>query len=247
MAFCNEGETCEYAMWTAEKRFDFLLTQRALDELDAAFANSGKSGRVLRGLKDSRLMEDDIYLRRLREIPNLRVVVVLRDPIDALVSHYNDMECWRLMSMEEMARFGLTDCLEGFDGRGWGIWSQRIRSAMEMFTTSSIFVTHLDMLSAPRREDSEQSWNKLFKFLGVEEATRLDGGSEPWHGIQVRNKRKEEAFFDLCADENRATLELLKARYADEYERLEGILLEYHSTVPESLRTRRTRCDVATS
>merc|ERR1712232_231583 len=87
------------------------------------------SARPLRGIKDSRVLEDRQSFTHMASIPNIRVIIVIRDPIDAFESRYNANECWRLMQVDEMLNLGVADCL---DGRGWNAWSQQLDQLFEV-------------------------------------------------------------------------------------------------------------------
>lgn len=247
MAGCSDAEVCEAMLWSIQHQHDSLLTSSAVASVDSLFSSRSRRSTdiaspsqslpsvLLRGVKDSRVLEDDRAIAQLAQIQGIRAVVVLRDPIDALESHYNAAECWRIQSIGEMAQRGVSDCL---GGSGWGRWSDRIKRLQAAIGREFVFLVHLDVLAAPGPQQLS-AYNGLLRFLGV---PRIDE-FKPGHTFARSNERKMPRARDLCSAEHQETLEQLKILHAEEYPRLSQLLHEVGATVPYSLAARRTRCD----
>ena len=97
--------------------------------------------------------------------PRTKVIVVVRDPVEALLSHYNHMECGEMTTFGEMIASNATDCVPG---RGWGSWREKIEF-LETRTANEQLVVHLAEL------ETEEGLQRVLRFLLFGEKT---GGSE---------------------------------------------------------------------
>ncbi|CAD7952702.1 unnamed protein product [Amoebophrya sp. A25] len=138
MAECDREEHCETMFWSHELSNYYAIPQTSLEYLLSGFTRDRKT--TLRGAKDPRVIESEVTLRRLPQ--HAKIVILVSDPVDALLSHYNHMRCSELVDtdFDKMIAYNLTDCVPG---RGWGSWRERIERATLIKGEENTLVIHM--------------------------------------------------------------------------------------------------------
>eukprot|EP00929_Paragymnodinium_shiwhaense_P071304 TRINITY_DN36266_c0_g1_i3.p2 TRINITY_DN36266_c0_g1~~TRINITY_DN36266_c0_g1_i3.p2 ORF type:complete len:317 (+),score=56.73 TRINITY_DN36266_c0_g1_i3:982-1932(+) len=213
MARCSDMQVCEHMLWSNERQLDHMLTASVLEGMKHDFGQPGKNPLGLRGIKDSRILTEptERAMQRMASIPGLKVVVMVRDPVDALESDYNAAQCWRVEAVESIARSGRSDCLQS---TAFGSWAERLEALLEFLPRERLSIAHLDAFSDTA--NGLHAYNSLLQFLGLPE----DRLFKPGQQLLEANSRHGERVVDFCAARLATSLQLLKAKAAVEYERL---------------------------
>ena len=95
MAGCGYETHCESFFWSYENAPYLALPGIAVTQLKTEFALAEAKARargdfLLKGAKDPRIIESDLQISRIRT--GTRLVVLVQDPLDALLAHYNEMK-----------------------------------------------------------------------------------------------------------------------------------------------------------
>lgn len=226
-----------------------LPLQDDIDRFNRVSFDKPGPGRRFRFIQEHPLgIYHDAVLEALSEVPGLRVVVTVRDPVEQFVSF------WRMLRRRD-ARHApsslrlAVDLAKAFrqglladhqvEEQGLarevaahaGLFSQRLQKLHELFA-GRLLVVHMDALSSRL---AVHYYNEvLLPFLGI--------GQRLWHDPGAQNLANESLphghwlrHFDICAPAHAATLLALRELLQEEYDALYAM--------PDLRRYRRGACE----
>jgi len=146
---------------------------------------SGATGEIAIGEASPSYLWDRQSPRLIRErLPDAKIIIVLRDPVDRAYSHYlADVRLgWQGMPFLEALQADADQAQ-----KGWGIshlyvelgeYSEQVARYLETFSQDAVTV----LLSDDLRRDTHRCVSEVLQFLGVPEAGSL-AGALPVHNV----------------------------------------------------------------
>lgn len=243
VARAEECATCEFRFWSLQHLHDFFVSTVAVADLRGRFDGQKVRAGAKRGIKDSVAIRFAGMLPRVGQIPGLRLVVAVRDPVDSFESRYNWYQCGGRYGRDpvDMAARGLHSCsLHRHPGAPLAHESAQLRALLAVVPRDRVHVLHAESL----RGAPTATYGALLRFLGVApfpagHAFLPDANVGP----SASSSRGVKRDLDLCAPEQRGTLNKLKAIFAGEYSEMLAHLEASGSPAPAPFQQRLTRCE----
>ncbi len=146
--------------------------------------------------------------------PNVRLVFMLRDPVDRIVSQYlRDLRYWRLPPLEEMIASGDERLTEWVDASSYARHLERFYAA---FSREQILVGFLEDL----RSEARATVARVFEFVGVDASFVPSRVEEPVNATGLSRSRLVAQIFGVRP--------LPWPRLQDPWNRLAAFVIRYN-------------------
>ena len=175
---------------------------KGLDDYAKLFKNRAKQKIVLAGSVHT-LKFNHARKRLYETFPDARIIVVLRDPTDRLLSAYNyrfkagvePLEFSEALKQEQDRAYkGSFEDRAGGAYVSHGLYYKQLKSLMELYSSRQIKIVWFEEIE----KNPELVVSDIFSFLGVDKKANFKFDKK-----NVTGKIRVQWFFDLCFNDNK--------------------------------------------
>lgn len=151
--------------------------------------------------------------------PNIKLVIILREPIQRAFSHYNMSYTNPNKFMETILNRNSNTFSGSYIPRGF--YDNQLEHILSMFPRNNIYIGIAEEI----RNNKQVEYNKIFKFLGAKAEHRINDTVDTRIGTYKESVKKEDAkiLYDIYKSHNETLYNLLGRRIQ--------IWEEYYSTL----------------